>query len=297
MEELPNGRTWVNGQILLNSGPSKRGWHRLGLVLRCPQLYAWTYRNPDPDVSRITTPLARGILIHVALAHHYERLRYYQKGLDGHLVHHPNEAVRLVAGEVPALVRHVDVALEAYAAYAGHWRAEREVHEMEILMVEDVLETTVRGHLFTGRIDLAFKDMAGRIWVCDHKSTSRITKNHKVFYALHGQLWAYLMLARRKYGNTLAGMRVNLVQHTTAKFERFDLPPSQFAEQSIEDVICDAEDIIAQYENRPFDRWPKAQNELTCFHRYGVCDFAEKCLHGKHAKKHGVFTFDPADWS
>lgn len=671
-DELPSGRLWVNGQILLNSGPSRRGWHRLGLVLQCPQKYAWNYLNPANPGSRITPPLARGILIHVALAHHYERIRFYQQGKDPLLVHHPREAVRLVAADSPQLLKHVDIAMNAYAAYAKHWQVEAEMQEMEILMVEDVLETDVRGHLFTGRLDLAYRDLAGRVWVTDHKcqpassrvltdkgvrtvgellaqgtswkcasyvndttcwaeaqapvfsevgpvfevrlkdgtserygyrhpiltargwvqaqhlteqdqvaiavpptypqasvphdvlrvlglamsdggrilslsasyvitkrdprerlfitdaldrlgdswapamskqevsgvrllkggqargwlrrlglmlelsrnklfppqllsldlasagvllgalwegdgaaylgtpsatgrrpvrivfssrshsmaqgvrnlllqfgilsnittstvvkapyfqtvvvgresklkflrlaaegaiqcpmsvaggkrtrtgrvlesfatleavlrdtrdqgsgslrnpvvragvrwvgvaaidtcgeeplydievpgpanfltadavvthnSTSRITKNHAVFYSLHGQLWAYLMLARRKYGSELAGMRVNLVQHTTHRFDRFDLPPSRIMEPTIEDVIVDAEALIARYADRPFDRWPRAQNELTCFHRYGVCDFAEQCLHGKGAQKYGGFIVDPDDW-
>jgi hypothetical protein len=281
--------------ILLNSGPSKRGFHRLGLALQCPQKYAWTYLDPHA-VSDMTPPLARGILIHVALAHHYARLRAYQQGEDMAAYYSADEAMRLVCEHDPRLQPHLALCAEAYVAYLAAYQPEVEVNEFEILMVEDVIEATVQGrYLVTGRLDLAVRDRAGRIFVIDHKSTSRITKAHRVFYSLHGQLWLYLYLARQKYGSNLAGFRVNLVQHGasgTTKFERFDLPRSRRVEQLIEQYVLDAEAVIEQNQHRPFDQWPSALNELTCFTRYGVCPFADKCLNGKGAR----ITMDIDDW-
>lgn len=285
----------VSFPILLNSGPSRRGFHRLGLALQCPQKYAWTYLDPHV-VPFMSDPLARGILIHVALAHHYARIRAYQRNEDMLAYYSPAQAMQLMCEKDPRLASHLELCQDAYDNYVRVWRPEVEAQEFEVLMVEDVLEATVQGrYLVTGRLDLAIRDRAGRIFVIDHKSTSRITKAHKVFYSLHGQLWLYLYLARTKYGSDLAGFKVNLVQHGASgatKFERFDLPRSLHAERWIEQMVVDAESIIEQHQHRPYDQWPKAMNELTCFTRYGVCPFADKCLHGKGAS----FVYDPEDW-
>jgi alkylhydroperoxidase/carboxymuconolactone decarboxylase family protein YurZ len=44
----------------------------------------------------------------------------------------------------------------------------------------------------------------------------------------------------------------------------------------------DAEQRILELEAqaRPYDEWPKAMNEMTCFGRYGACKHIEKCKWG-----------------
>jgi hypothetical protein len=47
-------------------------------------------------------------------------------------------------------------------------------------------------------------------------------------------------------------------------------------------TVVDAENRILELEaqNRPYDQWPKAMNEMTCFGRYGACPHIEKCKWG-----------------
>jgi hypothetical protein len=47
-------------------------------------------------------------------------------------------------------------------------------------------------------------------------------------------------------------------------------------------TVIDAEERIAALDasGRPFDKWPKAMNEMTCFGRYGACKHIEKCKWG-----------------
>lgn len=63
---------------LINAGPSERGWHRIESVMRCPRLYAWEHSGLIER--QISEPLARGSLIHVGLAHHYQRMKENQLG-------------------------------------------------------------------------------------------------------------------------------------------------------------------------------------------------------------------------
>ena len=59
-------------KFLIDPGPSRKGWHRLAKVLRCPRLYALSYKqkhrtSDEPPAE----PLVKGSLFHVGLAHHY----------------------------------------------------------------------------------------------------------------------------------------------------------------------------------------------------------------------------------
>ena len=133
--------------------------------------------------------------------------------------------------------------------------------------------------------------------VVTHNTTGRLTKNHKTFYGMSGQMHAYLFMARETYPE-VAGMKINMIQHATekaeAKFERFDLMRSPFLESKFEQTVVDIEESIERMKatGRSYDDWPKAMSELTCFHRYGPCKFLDKCRHGSQAKKAGMW-----EWS
>jgi hypothetical protein len=95
---------------------------------------------------------------------------------------------------------------------------------------------------------------------------------------------AYRWLASGVYGERLAGMRINLVQHTKPyKFQRFDLDPAPHMFSNFPRIIKEAEETISRYkaEGRAPEEWPMAISELTCFHRYGACEYLEKCKWGR----------------
>lgn len=125
--------------------------------------------------------------------------------------------------------------------------------------------------------------------VVTHNSTARLTARHKQFYAVSGQLLGYSHMARVKYGDRFAGLIVNLIQHGTPKFERITLPRSPSLEARFERIVVDIEESIerVEAEGRDPGDWPKAINELTCYHRYGACDFINKCRWGATAGKAG----------
>jgi hypothetical protein len=277
----------MSDRLLIFTGPSPRGWHRIGQFLECPQKYAWAYEAGDKGHRAPTgpideaTPLVRGSLIHLGLAQHYAQMREYQQGRDPASYYDPEEAMRIVAdAKGEAYQREVDEMVKCVAAYQDHWHSE----DFKVLRVEELYEGTFEGYPLTGRLDLVIEDKAGRVFVMDHKSTGFLSAKQRTFYSISGQMHAYRWLASMQYGERLGGMRVNMIQHTNGyKFQRFDLDPAPHMFTQFPRIIREAEEQIAAYkaEGRAPQMWPMAVSELTCFHRYGACEHMDKCKWGR----------------
>lgn len=287
----------MGDEKIIYTGPSPRGWHRLQKAAECLQKYAWGYEKPQTEEGpkpKSTGPaLVKGSLIHLALAQHYARMRAEQRAERGE-EDSPDDwadsytAVDLIT-RLEETTQFAQVALDAYEAYVQRYPYSQEIKTMEIVAVEDLVQTKIRGkYLLTGRLDLAYRDMGGRLWVMDHKTTSRLTSKQKTYYGMSGQMHAYLHMARQTYDN-VAGLKINMIQHTDPKFERFELMRSPFLESKFEQSIVDIEEAIErlQESGRSYDDWPKSMSELTCIHRYGECKFLDQCRHGAGAKKGG----------
>ncbi len=296
----------VEDPAVIFTGPSPRGWHRLQVAAECLQKYAWGYENgPKKDISN-KPPLAIGSLIHLALAQYYARMKEEQEGRNPNNYLDPVEAVRLVA-EVLKHQKYVDNVLETFRAYEQrYWQ---DINERQIVAVETLFDGNTLGGMsstealalqerwgydvfrLTGRVDLMYRDLGGRLWCEDHKSTGRLTKRHKEYFAMSGQLLGYEFLARQKHPD-LAGFKINLVQHagsTTPKFERITLARRPVLERQFVYRAADIEEAIQRVlsEGRDIVDWPKAMSELTCYHRYGACDYIDQCRFGAQAKKAG----------
>lgn len=270
---------------------SPRGWHRLQLAHECLQKYAYTYEIPKEDRAEAeptkSPGLIRGSLIHLALAQHYSIMRTLQQGGERDEWSEPEVAVDLVARMNKWDSKFVEEALVTYHDYNKEYPFEREIKLHKIVAVEDLFQHEVKGkYLLTGRIDLAYETQNGQIIIVDHKSTARLTKAHEQYYAMHGQLFGYLYLARKHFGEEkVAGFKVNLIQVSMEpKFQRIDLKRAPIVESTFEQNILDIEERIEHMKskNRPLDEWPKSINELTCYSRYGPCNFMQRCQYGSH---------------
>lgn len=276
-------------RLLVFTGPSPRGWHRIQTFLECPQRYAWTYEGGSGHGSAKASaneeegeaaPLVRGSLIHLGLAQHYSQMREYQNGRDPELYYAPEDAMRIMAeakggvwaAEVEDMIRCVN-------AYRDYWHSE----DFKVLHVEELFQGEFEGYPLTGRLDLVVEDRAGKVWVIDHKGTAFLNEKQRQFYSMSGQMQAYRWLAAGVYGERLAGVRLNLIQHTkTFKFQRVDTEPAPHLFRRFPESVRYAEEEIARLKalNLPANEWPMAMTELTCFHRYGKCKFAERCKWG-----------------
>ena len=291
----------VDDPLIIFTGPSPRGWHRLQQAAECLQRYAWSYENgPKKDISK-KPPLAIGTLWHLALAQHYSRMKMQQEGHNPNEYMDPEEAVRFVA-HVTGVERHVGAVFPSFGEYKR--RNFGDIRNMRIVEVETLFDGTIdpspvmkrlgaTSYRLTGRIDLMYEDLSGRLWCSDHKTTARLTSRHKLFYGISGQLLGYQHLVRQKHPE-LAGMKVNLIQHTNFKNERITLPRSPLLERQFQDRAIDIEMQIEQIKapGRPVDSWPKAMTELACYHRYGACDHLDRCRFGVDAKAAGNWKWE-----
>jgi len=160
---------------IIYTGPSPRGWHRLQLAAECLQRYAWRYEAPAKESKGPpSAPLAKGSLVHLALAQRYATMRAEQRAARGEPDDpadwcDPYTAVDLIS-RLEKTSKYAQNCLDTYEAYAQRYDYTNELQTMQIIAVEDMVSTKIMGkYLLTGRLDLAYRDMAGRLWVMDHK--------------------------------------------------------------------------------------------------------------------------------
>ena len=266
-------------RLLIFTGPSPRGWHRLQLFLECPQRYAWNYLAGLKGINEDAPPLVKGSLVHLGLAQHYAQLREKQQGRDPKLYFDPIEAIDIMIEAKPHWKDHGELAKRVTEAYLVKWRNER----FKVVAVEELLEAQIEGYRFTGRMDLVVEDSEGKIWIIDHKTTGRLQAQQRKFYSVSGQILGYQTLGKIHFGDRFGGMRLNMIQHGgDFKFERFNVDPAPKMMERWPSAVKDAEEGIQKLldEGRPADKWPIAPSELVCFHRYGPCNYIEQCKWG-----------------
>jgi hypothetical protein len=231
--------------------------------------------------------------MHLALAQHYARIRARQQGQDENEWCEPLEAVQLIA-KLEKTEEHIADITRTYEAYVDrYWDDEQ---TLKILDIEVLNQTMIDGrYLLTGRFDLVVEDLVGQVFVIDHKTTGFMKSAQKEFYAVSGQLLGYSHMAREKYGDRFAGMKLNIVQvGSKPAFDRVNLARSPHLEQRFVQSVIDIEESIERMEasGRSYNNWPKAMNELTCYHRYGACSFIDQCRFGAGYKKAGNWTWE-----
>jgi hypothetical protein len=276
-----------DAKILVTSA-SPRGWHRLQVAAECLQKYAWEYKSAlSKEEKRSPSPaLAKGSLMHLALAHHYARIKGPAEEYE-----EPEDAVRLIA-MVNKNTELISLIINIFRSYVNIYGND---DDWKVLEVESLHDVKVGKYRLTGRMDLVIEDRFGRVYGVDHKTAGRIQDSHQESYALSGQMMAYGYMLRQKYGDRFAGMKINMVQMShDHKFRRFDLRRSPNFEARFPRIIADIEESIERLEKegRPYDDWPKAMNEMTCYGRYGACQFASLCQHGEGIKLGGDFEIE-----
>ena len=277
-------------RILLFTGPSPNSAHRTETFAICPRRRGFDFHGEqEPGKPWHTPATARGTLMHVALAHHYRRIQATQDGDDPDQWWEPAIAVALLAkqteGPTGAImegqVTHVQ---EAYTAYKAHYAFEK----FRVRAVEQVVEIPVPGTggpgepaCKTARLDLIYENRAGKLILCDHKSTGRIVKQHPWFYARTGQFLLMRWLGA-SFGDRFGGVLLNMVQVGQAgpKFERpnLDPVPGFLASYPLYLSYYEPQRLAFEESGLPPELWPPLPSEHTCFGRYAPgCPHASKC--------------------
>jgi hypothetical protein len=262
--------------VLLDSGPSPRGFHRLEAFLRCPTLYWWKYvrgvKLPTGD------PLVRGTIGHVGLAHYYGKIGLTQRGEDPDYLHTVDIAMQLVAN------KHGDQGQKCHSIVRPLvWRHNalfaHDAVRYEIVGVEKLLETSFEGYRYTARADLIVKDKQGLVWILDHKIVGRIEDRVFKRYAASGQFHGLAHLGRRLYGDQFGGCLMNVIG-VDGKIERRAPEPAPWLYSRWPSVVAQTEREIERLTPLPIEEWPAASSEVICVTPYGLCDFFDACRWG-----------------
>lgn len=273
---------------LITAGASARGWSRLDTIGRCPRLFAYKYRLGLFREGSAAQGI--GTLVHAGLAQHYARIGAAQPGgivIEGRLFTDPADLVtgrdaieQSSAGVPEADVRRALDALDGYVAhYAGRDRF-RVLHVEAVFSAEIHDQERSLSYPFTARVDLVTEGPDGKVSLWDHKTTVRIETKHAVAYSMSGQIIGHRWLAGMVYGDRFGGYTLNMIQTTTARFERPALLPAPALVRDFPATVIERERRIADLAALAPDSYPLAVSELICVHRYGTCEAAERCRWG-----------------
>lgn len=279
----------MSEKILIDTGPSDRGFHRLEAYLRCPMLAAWGYgqgRAEGPN-SRFPPgpPLVRGSIGHAGLAHVYAIQRATQLGEDPARYYRPLEAMELVAGQFGELGESMlPIAARAVRLYCEHFASER----WKIISVEEQEETSFLGYRYTARVDLQYSDRSGKIWYMDHKFVNKVEAKVLRRYVLSGQVLGLIHLGARKHGSNFGGVQLNLVGCAVPGFLRYVPEPAPWMLERFPGVVMRAEQGIQDLErmigpggiDAPLEPLPASPSEHTCMTSYGECPAFAWCQWG-----------------
>lgn len=275
-------------KILLDTGPSPRGWHRISTFGRCPRLFYYKY------VAKLalptTEPLVRGTLIHLALAHHYSIMREKQQKGNPGLYYEPIAAMEIVAPRWGRMgLDLLDLCVAAYQAYVATYGM---MENIRILYVEEIVEGGFGRaggprHRFTQRYDLVFQDPTnGRVIIVDHKTAAHADGNTVTRYSMSGQFHAMQHGGPKLFKANYGGAMLNIVGvGKDPKMKRQMIEPAPEAVALFPIVVADREERIAALEGKDESDYPPAVDDLICVHSYGRCEAMELCKWGQAAAR------------
>ncbi len=277
---------------LLDAGPSQRGWHQFEQAGRCIRLWAWNHKANKPFI--VTEPLVKGSLLHIGLAHYYQRKLEEKEGRDPNAFYTPEEAVLVLSkqearksedrNEASLWVSCTAPVLVALEKYQSQWsRCSWKVIAVEQELRAQITRTDGSGRfLFTQRADLIVQDAHGFYWIVDHKSCYRITSKTLRQHILSGQFLGYQMFGRRMYGRKFGGVVINRVKLSSpVDFERSVLEPAPAAAAGFMRSLQQTEDRIQAHAHLtdPMD-FPAVLSDQVCYGKYGPCSAFELCRWG-----------------
>lgn len=258
------------------------GWHATELALRCPRLFAYTYRVGGTREATSSAPLLKGSLVHQGLAHYYARMQSLQQGRDVNEWATPADAIDDCAKKLgPHAPQYVPIAKDTVSRYAAHWASER----LDVIAIEEVFSSEIGGYKYTQRLDLVVREPDGKVWIYDHKTTGRITREVASRYTLSGQFIGMANFGSRVYGDDFGGVKLNLIEVADSgmgAFKRQIPDPAPGAIRSFPLTVLHARERVEALDRSdiPPHEWPQTLSEQTCVTAYGQCTFFEKCRWG-----------------
>lgn len=269
--------------ILINTGPSERGFHRLEAFWNCEMKFFWSEAAPRRVVNGVMLdvdpPLARGSIGHAGLAHYYARKVAAERGKDPDTFFSVDDAMSLVSETFGDVGR---ATLPEAAKAVRYYQAQYVAEDHEVIGIERHMETEFEGWRYTARADLVvrYPRDTGKIYIWDHKFVGRIEDRTFQRYELSGQFLGLWHLGRRQWGNDFGGVRVNVIGCNKLDVERREPEPAPWALQRYPHNVALAEQRIALLRTKPSSEWSMSDSEMTCVTPYGRCQHTDRCRWG-----------------
>jgi len=232
----------------------------------------------------MSEPLVRGSLLHIGLAHHYQRLKEVQTGGDPDEWYTPIEAIQRLAieeeGSSDLWIDLVPVAEAMVEAYISHYGNDP---TWEVVDVERELRARFgpKKCLYTQRADLIVQDSQKRIWIVDHKTAYRISHTTYDSHILNGQMIGYQVFGRLYWPDRFAGVIINrITTRPPYKMDRRPLEPAPHAVSNFVPNLIHLEESMERWKDKPIEQIPAAYSDMICVHKYGKCDAFELCRWG-----------------
>jgi hypothetical protein len=267
------------GEFVFAGSSGEWGWHATELALRCPQLFAYTYRLKVLQKTE-SEALLRGSLVHAGLAQHYKQMQEMNDPAgDPNYWATPWEGIDHCAKELgPAAQQYVDTAKGIITSYKSHYAME----QVWPVAVEEVFSAEIEGYKFTQRLDLVARERDGKVYIWDHKCVGRIDQKTVTRYTLSGQFLGMARFGAATYGSDFGGVRLNLISADGLSFRRALVDPAPHALRTFPASVRHARYLVDALDEAkvPYDEWPKALSEQVCVSTYGVCPAFELCRWG-----------------
>jgi PD-(D/E)XK nuclease superfamily len=270
-------------KILINSGPSSSGWHRIEAFLLCPRRFAYKHLLKIDGGGKRAMSL--GTLVHAGLAHHYARKKATAEEKDPEAFYSVDDAIAAagahgaVEGNETLVATARDIVNKYLLSYA--------MEQLKVVSVEEEYRAVLRDTWpFTARYDLVFCDACGKVWIRDYKTAAKPTSATAAAYSLSGQVLMMQVMGRKLWGSAFGGVRLDLIQSIPPFAVRRESPfAAPRALASIVDTICYAEESIQRMRGFDPNNYPATMTEHTCFTRYGPCSYANLCRWGHETER------------
>jgi len=264
-----------------HAGASTRGFHRLALYATCPARFGFS-EMLKLEPLRVSEPIARGSLGHIALMNHY-------LGQMGAAHTDPIGSMREAPERIAYAFEHMQHVVIRYLRYA-----EAADRGWEIVDVEREFRITFAGELYTQKADLVIRQRDdGRIYFVDHKfvQSARAVDKLPLWRTVDGQNLGYQLIGELTVGKVVyagsefGGVIINVIS-CQAPFEikRHPVPITRSAVEGFR--IAAAKTLKAAAGAEGQDVWTLEKRGLVsgaCQGRYDACAYLRLCRDGKQA--------------
>ena len=283
-----------------NTGMSERGSSYYGVFSDCPRKFFLKHRAKVKG--RGAAAPALGSLVHEMLAYTWAR----KKGED---VPPLEETVARVVAEKEIPEDDVQLAYDIHSHYLTHpvgrtWRPIAVEKEYRMALVPqadgsvtweeyDVRKASARGQtptvgshiLYTARIDLVVENPDGKVDFVDHKTSWKVGPTLFLMYALSLQFAGQRCLGLFHLGQRFRDTWISgIATRTGRKIETRPAEPApRFAEDFSRKVVSLAI-RIAEYDRlcgMNERLWDPAMSISVCYPKFGLCEYASRCMTGR----------------